>query len=55
MTDYITNLIDTEFTESEKEAVLLQVKVLIGTGRKLETYREQRGNKNVLMARVYNK
>lgn len=52
MTDYITNLIDTEFTSSEKEAVLLQVKDLIGTGRKMETYREQRGNKNVLMVRV---
>jgi len=54
MTDYITSLIDTEFTPSEKEAVLLQVKDIIGTGRKIETYREQRGDKNVLMVRVYN-
>ena len=50
--DYIQNLINEEFTEEEKQAVLLQVRDLIGTGRTLETYREQRNGKNVLMAKV---
>ena len=50
--DYLQNLINEEFTEEEKQAVLTLVRDLIGTGRTLETYREQRNGKNVLMAKV---
>ena len=54
MTDHIKTTIDNTFTESEKEAVLLQVADLIDTGKKMETYREERNGKKVLMVRIEN-
>jgi hypothetical protein len=44
-----------ELTPSEKEAILIQVKDLINSDRLLESYIELRGDKNVLMAKVYPK
>ena len=44
-----------KLTSSEKEAILIQVRDLINSDRLLESYRESRGDKNVLMARVYPK
>jgi hypothetical protein len=55
MNDYLKSCIDYAFTESEKEAVLLQVAALIGTGSTMEFYREERNGKNVLMVRQKNK
>lgn len=55
MTDYLKSVIDYAFTESEKEAVLLQVAVLTGSGSTMEFYREERNGKNVLMVRQKNK
>jgi hypothetical protein len=54
MSDHIKTTIDNAFTESEKEAVLLQVADLINTGKKIETYREERNGKKVLMVRIVN-
>ena len=54
MTNHIQTYIDDTFTESEKEAVLLQVADLIDTGRKMETYREERNGKKVLMVKIEN-
>ncbi len=55
MNDYLKSCIDYAFTESEKEAVLLQVAALIGSGSTMEFYREERNGKNVLMVRQKNK
>jgi hypothetical protein len=55
MNDYLKSCIDYAFTESEKEAVLLQVAALIDTGNMMEFYREERNGKNVLMVRQKNK
>jgi hypothetical protein len=54
MNDYIKSSINYAFTESEKEAVLFQVAVLLGSGSTMEFYREERNGKNVLMVRQKN-
>ena len=52
---FLKNQIDQEFTPSEKEAVLVQVKDAIDSNRLFEFYREPRNGRNILMARVYPK
>ena len=52
---YLKNLINTEFTLSEQQAILVQMADAVGDGRMYETYREQRNDRDVLMVRVYPK
>lgn len=53
MTNYLKTLIDQEFTQSEQEAILVQMADAVGNGWKYEFYRELRNGRNVLMTRVY--